>query len=147
MAITLGTAFLCSALFLAHALQDHPVFSPRDFDTASPSPANCEATCENIAKVISSKSIVFYPGKLRVLLYCASPIDSGVLGSQEFNSDFSHWANSSSQVPVCSVEPGTPDDVGLAVSLVLPPSTDHLIADVLYVKSSGILPQIAFRLR
>jgi hypothetical protein len=37
---------------------------------------------------ISSKSQVFYPGELCVLrLYYASPIDSGVLGSQEFKFD------------------------------------------------------------
>lgn len=118
MAITLGAVFLCSALVLAHALQVHSVFALGDFavHTQIPSP---EVTCENIAKVISSKSQVFYPGELCVLrLYYASPVDSEVLlGSQEFNFDYSHWANTSSQVPVCSVEPGTPDDVGLTVNL------------------------------
>src|SRR6266576_5974765 len=125
MAITLGTAYLCSVLVLrlAHALQDHSRFGLGNFAvyTPSPSPANCEVTCEKIAKAISSKSQVFYPGELRVLrLYCALPIDSGVLGSQEFKFDISHWANTSSQVPVCSVEPSTPDDVGLTVKLALP---------------------------
>jgi hypothetical protein len=132
MTITLG-AFLCSALALAHALQDHFGSGLGDFAvyTPSPSPANCEATCEKIAKAISSKSQVFYPGKIRVLhLYCATPIDSRVLGSQEFKFDISHWANTSSQVPICSVEPGTPDDVGLTVNLTHPPSTDRCIADV-----------------
>ncbi|KAH9988281.1 FAD-binding domain-containing protein [Russula compacta] len=56
---------------------------------------NYTLTCEKIAVSISSASQVFYPG------------------SQDFNSDISHWANSSSQVPACSVEPGTPSDVGL----------------------------------
>jgi hypothetical protein len=40
----------------------------------------------------------------------------GFLESQNFDSDISHWANSSSQVPVCSVEPGTPSDVGNIVN-------------------------------
>jgi hypothetical protein len=44
-----------------------------------------------------------------------SPIDPEFLDSQEFEMDISHWANSSSQVPVCSVEPGTPDDVASIV--------------------------------
>jgi hypothetical protein len=150
MAITLGAAFFCSALVLAHALQDCSRFGLGNFAvyTPSPSPANCEVTCEKIAKVISSKSQVFYPGELRVLrLYYASPIDSGILGSREFKFDISHWANTSSQVPVCSVEPGTPDDVGLTVNLALPPSTNYCIADVLYADSSRRLLQIAFRLR
>jgi hypothetical protein len=149
MAITLGAAFLCSALILAHALKDHSVFALGDLAvyTPSPSPANCEATCENIAKAISSKSQVFYPGELRVPRLYASPIDAGVLGSQEFNFDFSHWANTSSQVPVCSVEPGTPDDVGLTVNLPFPPSTNHCVADVLCADSSRRLLQIAFRLQ
>src|SRR5579863_7779719 len=48
----------------------------------------------------------------------ASPftIDYGFLGSQNFDSDISHWANSSSQVPACSIEPGTPSDVGKIVN-------------------------------
>jgi hypothetical protein len=150
MTITLGAVFLCSTLVLTHALQDRSGFGLADFTvyTPSSSPANFEVTCERIAKAISSKSQVFYPGELRVLrLYCASILDSGVLGSQEFKSDISHWANTSSQVPVCSVEPGTPDDVGLTVNLVLTPSTNHCIADVLFADSSRRLLQIAFRLQ
>ena len=67
--ITLGAAFLCSALVLAHALQDRFRFNLGDFAvyTPSPSPANCEVTCEKIAVAFSSKSQVFYPGELRVL--------------------------------------------------------------------------------
>jgi hypothetical protein len=147
MTITLG-AFLCSALVLAHALQDHFGFGLGDLDfavyTPSPSPANFEVTCENIAKAISSKSQVFYPGELH--LYCAIPIEDRVLDSQEFKFDISHWANTSSQVPVCSVEPGTPDDVGLTVNFDPPSPTNHCIADVLCADSSRRLLQIAFRL-
>ena len=44
------------------------------------------------------------------------PIDPSFSDSSEFNFDISHWANSSSQVPVCSVEPGTPDDVTTIVN-------------------------------
>ncbi|KAH9963685.1 hypothetical protein BJV74DRAFT_880011 [Russula compacta] len=50
------------------------------------------STCEKIGSVYSSASQVFYPGES---------------DAQDFNSDISHWANSSSQVPACSVEPGT----------------------------------------
>jgi len=150
MAIALGTTFLCSALVLAHALQGHSRFGLGYLAVYSPSPypANCEVTCEKIVNAISSKSQVFHPGKLCVpRLHCASPIDSGVLGSQEFKYDASHWANTSSQVPACSVEPGTPDDVGLTVNLALPPSTNHRTADVSHGDSFRRLLQIAFRLR
>jgi hypothetical protein len=44
------------------------------------------------------------------------PIDLSFSDSSEFDFDISHWANSSSQVPVCSVEPGTPDDVAIIVN-------------------------------
>ncbi|KAF8477733.1 FAD dependent oxidoreductase [Russula ochroleuca] len=94
----LGVALLWCVLGLAKALQDHSGFSQENFAayTLSLSLANTthfEATCEKIARSISSASQVFYPD------------------SQEFDLDISHWANSSSQIPVCSVEPGTPDDV------------------------------------
>src|SRR6266849_9489393 len=71
----------------------------------------------------------------------------GGLGSQEFEFDISHWTNTSSQVPVCSVEPGTLDDVGLTVNLAFFLSTNPGIADIIYAHSSRRLPQIVFRLR
>ena len=65
MAITLGAAFLCFALVLAHDLQDHSRLGPRNLAVYTlPSQANCEVTCEKTAKAISSKSQVFYPGEL-----------------------------------------------------------------------------------
>ena len=42
-------------------------------------------------------------------------VDAGSLESQEFIADISHWANSSSYVSACSVEPGSLSDVGLIV--------------------------------
>jgi|SRR6266850_176892 len=53
---------------------------------------------------------------LRVCFWIATVVHNGFLESQNFDSDISHWANSSSQVPVCSVEPGTPSDVGKIVN-------------------------------
>ncbi|KAH9997045.1 FAD dependent oxidoreductase [Russula vinacea] len=85
---------LC-ALGIAKALQDPPGFSQQNFAVYTPSSslAHYKVTCEEIAQSISSASQVFYPD------------------SQEFELDISHWVDSSSQIPVCSVEPGTPDDV------------------------------------
>lgn len=96
----LGVVFLWYSLVLADlakALQDQSRFCLRNFGLYAQSPPSegCKVTftCEEIARSISPKSQVFYPN------------------SSEFDFDISHWANSSSQVPVCSVEPGTPDDV------------------------------------
>jgi hypothetical protein len=121
-AIMLGAALLCCALILAEALQDHSRFSLGNFVAyaQSSSPTDYNATCKKIAESISPASQVFYPGELRaVALLCASLIDLGFEDSFEFNFDISHWANSSSQVPVCSIEPGTPSDVGLIVNFAL----------------------------
>ena len=77
MAITIGATLLCSALVLAHTLQDHSRFGLGDLGvySPSPSPADCEVTCEKITKAISSKSQVYYPGELRLYCALASPID------------------------------------------------------------------------
>lgn len=80
IAIMLGAAFrvLRFALVLALALQYHFVFGSGDFGVytpSRPSPTNYGITCEKIAKVISSKSQVFYPGGLCVLrICCESPV-------------------------------------------------------------------------
>ncbi|KAI0251534.1 hypothetical protein BJV78DRAFT_1282389 [Lactifluus subvellereus] len=58
------------------------------------------ATCKRIAMSISPASQVFYPG------------------SQEFNADIAHFANSSSDFPTCTVEPGTLRDVGLILQQI-----------------------------
>jgi hypothetical protein len=150
MAITLGATFLCPALVLAHALKDHFIFGLGDFAVYTPSPSReLRGHVREERKALPSPKAM-YPGELRVLhLYCASPVDSGVLGSQEFKFDISQWANMGLHVSVCSVvEPGsTPDDVGLTVNSALPPSTNHCVAGVLYADSSRRLLQIAFRLR
>jgi hypothetical protein len=70
-AIMLGTAFLCIALVLAEALQDHSRFSLGNFvayaQSQSSSPTDYKVTCEKIAQSVSSASQVFYPGELRVV--------------------------------------------------------------------------------
>ncbi|TFY66022.1 hypothetical protein EVG20_g5067 [Dentipellis fragilis] len=57
-------------------------------------------TCQSIANAISSASSVFYPG------------------SPNYVADISHWANSSTENAVCSVEPGTADDVGAILRIL-----------------------------
>ncbi|KAI0293620.1 FAD-binding domain-containing protein [Multifurca ochricompacta] len=61
---------------------------------------NYTYVCNEIENSISHASQVFYPG------------------SPEFGADISHWANSSSQVSACSVEPGTLADVGQILHLL-----------------------------
>ena len=114
----LRATLLFTSLVLAHALRDHSRIA-ENFRASAQSPmlAFCKVTCENIARSISPKSHVFYPGEWFFGLRFVLRIDPAFLGSEEFNFDISHWANTSSQVPVCSIEPGTPDDVGLIVNL------------------------------
>ncbi|KAI9456081.1 FAD-binding domain-containing protein [Russula earlei] len=95
----LGAAFLACILVLTRATLQGPSgfdLGNRAVQPRSPSSQDgYGATCEKIARSISSASQVFYPW------------------SQDFDSDIAHWTNSSSQVSACSVEPGTPNDVGL----------------------------------
>ena len=68
-AIMLGVALLCCALVLAEALQDHSRFSLGNFVAyaQTPSPTDYKGTCDAIARSISSRSQVFYPGELRII--------------------------------------------------------------------------------
>jgi hypothetical protein len=113
---------MCGVLDLIGALYGQSGFNLGNLIThaRASSPDSYTATCQKIEASISSASQVFYPGEFQCdfeelpLLFIT--FNSGYLASQNFDSDISHWANSSSQVPVCSVEPGTPTDVGLIVS-------------------------------
>ncbi|KAI0298412.1 hypothetical protein B0F90DRAFT_1862245 [Multifurca ochricompacta] len=101
----LKAAFMGCVLIIARVLHDRSVFDfdqgLEDEDLATvrnaqhPFADGYITTCENIVRSISPSSQLFYPG------------------SQEFNAHIGHWANSSSQVSACSIEPGTPRDVGL----------------------------------
>jgi hypothetical protein len=106
----LGRAFLGSAFLAANVLcQQFPVIGYKDI-------------CKKIEGTISSASQVFYPGGSAYHIIGrpnTSSIDTGSIGSPEFEADISHWANSSSQVSACSVEPGTPQDVGLIVTAII----------------------------
>lgn len=68
----LGALFLWGALALVGALQSQTELDQRNlFTHTQPSSADeCAATCENIAKSISSASQVFYPGEFSVYLGC-----------------------------------------------------------------------------
>ncbi|GJE93063.1 FAD dependent oxidoreductase [Phanerochaete sordida] len=61
---------------------------------------NVTTTCHLIAKAISNKSAVFWPG------------------SPSYTQDNLHWATSSSDVSTCSVEPGTAQDVGKILQIL-----------------------------
>lgn len=78
-----------------------------------------EDNCKKLEGIISLASQLFYPGWSEPYYYfwsfqhTTTPLIN--TGSPEFDADISHWANSSSQVSACSVEPGTSQDVGLIV--------------------------------
>lgn len=58
------------------------------------------SVCEEIGKAVSSQSAVFYP------------LQSSYTG------DIEHYMSSSSQLSTCSVEPGTPEDVGAVLQIL-----------------------------
>ncbi len=117
----LGAAFLWYSL-VAEALRTIDSYTqPRSL-------ADCKAivTCEKIAQSISSRSQVLYPGEPCLVGFRCVFIDPGFLDSTQFNFYISHRVDSSSQVPVCSVEPVTSDDVATIVNSVFLPI--HLVS-------------------
>ncbi|PBK61210.1 FAD dependent oxidoreductase [Armillaria solidipes] len=57
-------------------------------------------TCQSIADAVSSATDVYYPG------------------SSSYVADNEHYATSSSQASKCSVEPGSPEDVGVILGIL-----------------------------
>ncbi|KAH9957078.1 FAD-binding domain-containing protein [Russula dissimulans] len=57
-------------------------------------------TCTHIANLISNASAVYYPP------------------SAQYTTDNAHWAESSSAQSTCSVQPGTPQDVGVILRIL-----------------------------
>lgn len=62
--------------------------------------SNVTHTCQQIAAAISSASAVYWPLELT------------------YTANIYHYASSSAAAAVCSVEPGTPEDVGLILQIV-----------------------------
>lgn len=125
----LAAAFLCCAFALAGILHRQSRFGLRNLIAHTPPSADSDnskhrVSCEKIAESVSSASRVYYPGEpLSFVWFGLCPFVSPptlcfyyFLASQEFDSGISHWVNSSSQIPACSVEPGTPRDVALIVN-------------------------------
>ncbi|EIW78113.1 FAD-binding domain-containing protein [Coniophora puteana RWD-64-598 SS2] len=67
------------------------------------------SACTQIAAAVSSASDVYY------------------LGSLHYAKDVYHWASSSSQNSACSFEPGTPEDVGIALQIIANTSTPFAV--------------------
>ena len=79
-------------------------------------PSVVRNTCEAIASSVSSKSAVYYVGKIIARLSLSGcRLLASFLGD-EYQNDIYHWAVSSTQLAVCSFEPATAQDVGIAVS-------------------------------
>ena len=74
-------------------------------------------TCDQIAAAISCVSQVFFPRERVILPFCLRY--SNLVGNQatpEYLLDMSHASASSSEASVCSVEPGSAEDVSKIVS-------------------------------
>ncbi|KAA1474561.1 FAD-binding domain-containing protein [Dentipellis sp. KUC8613] len=84
---------LTSAILLSLALRSSYAQTPGGNDTVL-------TACHSIASSVSSASSVYFPG------------------SSNYLADIAHWANSSTENAVCSVEPGTAADVGTILRIV-----------------------------
>lgn len=94
----LRAAVFGCALILSTTILGQSNFNIGDLSAGhaeSPLEYSYKNACRRIRARFSPASRVFYPG------------------SPEFEADIAHWANSSSQVSACSVEPATPHDVSL----------------------------------
>ncbi len=93
--------------------------------------------CQTIETAISGASSVYYPGKLWLVVRCSSVycIDMGNLvpGTANYTQDLLHWSQLSNQSSICSVEPGTPEDVGKVVSLRLCIPYNGNFTDLLWI--------------
>ncbi|KAF8915512.1 hypothetical protein CPB85DRAFT_1217667 [Mucidula mucida] len=63
--------------------------------------------CQTIETAISGASSVYYPGKLWLVVRTAN-----------YTQDLLHWSQLSNQSSICSVEPGTPEDVGKVLEIL-----------------------------
>ncbi|KAI0251578.1 hypothetical protein BJV78DRAFT_1126057 [Lactifluus subvellereus] len=88
--VALAYAVLFSFAVLAHAATQQTLGDTTGF----------KDTCGRIAAAISSASAVFYPP------------------SEKYTEDIAHWAASSTMQSACSVEPGTPQDVGTILRIL-----------------------------
>lgn len=111
IATMLAAAFLCRAFALAGILHSQSRFGlwnliPHTIPTRKTKPRNTESR----ARRLPTRSQVYYPGESCDSVYTTSSVFLlfFFLASQEFDSGIPHWVNSSSQIPTCSVEPGTP---------------------------------------
>jgi hypothetical protein len=101
------TSFLLCALFLA----SRSYGAPADLEKQYSSDILC--ACNEIAAAISSDSQVFFPREL--FSHLSSFILMGYQASLGYVSDNSHPAPSASEESVCSVEPGSAEDVSKIV--------------------------------
>lgn len=82
------------------------------------------STCDEIAAAISGASQVFFPRKRVILSFClrySNLMDNPA--TPEYLLDISHASVSSSDASVCSVEPGSTEDVS---KIVNQSSSDHV---------------------
>ena len=109
IATMLAAAFLCRAFALAGILHSQSRFGlwnlilnrlgKRSLEIQNHVREDCRLGPKCITQV--SRVIPFIPPALCFYFFF-------FLASQEFDSGIPHWVNSSSQIPTCSVEPGTP---------------------------------------
>jgi hypothetical protein len=77
-------------------------------------PSHANSICLQIANAVSNNTNVYFPGTVSILIFDLFLI---LLSSGEpnYGRDIAHYAGSSTQESLCSVEPGNPTDVGKIV--------------------------------
>ncbi len=72
--------------------------------------------CEQIESAISSSSSVSYPGKTSLRYAHGHLTKFSTTGSSNYTLDIAHWSAAATLPALCSVEPGTAQDLGIIVS-------------------------------
>ena len=76
-------------------------------------------TCHAISSTVSSSSSVYFPGKHQFAIGSLYVAKLSGIGSPQYDADVAHFANSSAQQSVCSVEPGSNEDVSSIVRILI----------------------------
>ncbi|KZT04998.1 FAD-binding domain-containing protein [Laetiporus sulphureus 93-53] len=106
-------------LLLLSLIAPYPAYAVVPELSALPTRRSILSICEEISNAITSASEVYWPLELY------------------YTEDNYHWASSSSQIATCSVEPGTPEDVGTVLQILAATNTSFGIKGGGHIANPG----------